>query len=391
MLAGSALAGVSGSRTGLLGSRLEALRSEVRAVVPVVDRVAVALYDAQSGSIKTFLSSPAAESPLAHYRIPLANARWLDEVRRSAQPRVINSFRAALLGDARHSREIAAAGFRSSYTVPVFGDAGFLGFVFFNSRRENVFAEAITRQLDLFARIICLALESAQRSVAILTGGLAVLRQVTRFRDDETGEHLARMSYYSELIALAVAPRCGLDDEWAEYVRLYAPLHDIGKIAVPDAIVFKPAPLTPAEFEVMKGHAAKGEAVLADLIRELGLEQMPHIQSLLQIARYHHEAWDGSGYPDRLKGAQIPLVARIVKVADAFDALVSRRCYKEPWPMDKALAHLRKRAGVEFDPGCVEAFALNRGEIEAIIRRFEASPSQAPPHEAAGQAGMRRM
>jgi HD-GYP domain-containing protein (c-di-GMP phosphodiesterase class II) len=369
MLARNRLADDPGNRKDRLGSRLEALRSEVRACVAAVDRVAIALYDAGSGTIKTFLSSPPGESPLAHYRIPLASATWLDEVRRSARPRVINSFRAAALGEQRHSRDIAAAGFKSSYTVPVFGDAGFLGFVFFNSRREQVFSEAVTRQLDLYARIICLALESAQRSVAILTGGLAVLRQVSRFRDDETGEHLARMSYYSELIALAVAPHCGLDDEWAEYVRLYAPLHDIGKIAVPDAVVFKPGPLEPAEFEVMKGHAAKGEEILAGLVRELGLEAVPHIRSLLQIARHHHEAWDGSGYPDGLKGRQIPLVARIVKVADAFDALVSRRCYKEPWPMEQAAAYLRKLSGVKFDPRCVEAFARSSAEVEAIIRR----------------------
>lgn len=368
MLARNRLAGDSGTRKDLLASRLDALRSEVRAGVPAVDRVAIALYDAQTGSIKTFLSSPAGESTLSHYRIPLANARWLDQVRRSGRPRVINSFRAAVLGD-----------------------AGFLGFMFFNSRQENVFAEAVTRQLDLFARIICLALESAQRSVAILNGGLAVLREVSRFRDDETSEHLARMSYYSQLIALAIAPQCGLDDEWAEYVRLYAPLHDIGKVTVPDAVMFKPGPLEPAEFEVMKGHAARGEEILAGMIRELGLQDMPHIRGLLQIARHHHEAWDGSGYPDGLKGPQIPLVARVVKVADAFDALVSRRCYKDPWPMDEALAHLRRRSGAEFDPMCVEAFARNRVEIEAIIRRFEASPSEASPREAAAQAGIRRM
>ena len=141
---------------------------------------------------------------------------------------------------------------------------------------------------------------------------------------------------------------------------------------MPDAVVFKPGPLEPGEFEVMKGHAARGEEILAGLIRELGLEEMPHIQSLLHIARHHHEAWDGSGYPDRLKGPQIPLVARIVKVADAFDALVSRRCYKEPWPMEQAIAHLRKLSGVKFDPQCVEAFVRNGDEAKAIIRRFEA-------------------
>jgi HD-GYP domain-containing protein (c-di-GMP phosphodiesterase class II) len=354
----------------LLGSRLDALHGEVRGYVPAVDRVAVALYDARSGTIKTFLSSPRNERVLAHYRIPLASATWLDEVRRSRRPRLINGLRATALGGQRHSREILAAGFKSSYTVPVSTDAGFLGFVFFNSRVEQAFSDAATRQLDLFARIVGLAVESALRSTAVLTGGLAVLRQVSRLRDEETADHLARMSSYTELIALAVAPQLGLDDEWAQYVRLYAPLHDIGKIAIPDAVMLKRGPLEPAEFETMKSHAASGEDILAGLIRALELEAMPHIGALLDIARHHHEAWDGSGYPDGLKGPQIPPAARIVKVADAFDALLSRRPYKEPWPIEEAFAYLRRLSGVKFDPQCVDALMRNRPEVEAIACRF---------------------
>jgi len=361
----------TGERNELLSTRLDAVRKQVRAYAPCVDRVAIALYDAQTDHIKTFLSSPSGEGVLSHYRMRLSKATWLDELRRSRRPRVINDIRPAVLGEQRHSRGIVAAGFRASYTVPVFGDTGFVGFVFFDSRQDNVFSEALTRQLDLFAGIVCLVVESVLRSFAILGGGLALLRQVSRFRDAETSDHLSRMACYSELIALALAPGFGLDDEWVEYMRLFAPLHDIGKIAVPDAIVFKPGALEPAEFEVMKRHAARGEEILAGLIRDLGLDEMPHIQSLLHIARHHHEAWDGSGYPDGLKGQQIPLAARIVKVADAFDALVSRRCYKGPWPMQQALEHLRELSGVKFDPRCVEALLRNRGEVEAIVRRFE--------------------
>ena len=370
MLAGTVRDSVEGSP--LLSSRLDALQRELRGYVPAVDRVAVALYDAGSDTIKTFLSSPRNERVFAHYRVPLASATWLDELRRSRRPRLVDSMRPATLGGQRHSRELLAAGFKASYTVPVFSDAGFLGFVFFNSRAERAFSEAATRQLDLFARIVGLAVESALRSTAVLTGGLAVLRQVSRLRDEETADHLARMSRYTELIALAVAPQLGLDDEWAEYLRLYAPLHDIGKIAIPDAVMHKPGPLEPAEFETMKSHAASGADLLAGLIRALELESMPHISSLLDIARHHHEAWDGSGYPDGLKGPEIPLAARIVQVADAFDALLSRRPYKEPWPIEEAFAHLRGLSGVKFDSQCVEALVRNRPEVEAIARRFGA-------------------
>jgi hypothetical protein len=352
----------AGDGNALLSGRLDAVREDVQAYFPLIDRVSVALYDPQTLHLKTFLSSPRGDGILTHYGVALGKATWLDELRRARRSRVIDDMRPALLGEQPHSRRIVAGGFRSSYTVPVFGDAGFLGFVFFNSRREKIFSGAVTRQLDLFVHIISLLIESALRSVAVLTGGLALLCRVCRFRDDETSEHLSRMSQYSELIAVALAPKFGLDDEWAQYVRLFAPLHDIGKIAVPDAIVFKPGALEPAERDVMRRHAEWGAEILADLIRELRLETMPHTQTLLHIARHHHEAWDGSGYPDGLRGEEIPRAARIVKVADVFDALTSRRCYKPAWPVEAALQHLRRLAGVELDPQCVAAFLQARAQ-----------------------------
>jgi hypothetical protein len=352
----------TGDGNALLSSRLDAVREQVQADFPLIERVSVALYDAQTRYLKTFLASPRGDGILAHYGVALGKAAWLDELRRTCRSRVIDDMQPAVLGEQPHSRAIVAAGFRSSYTVPVFGDAGFLGFVFFNSRRDRVFSHAVTRQLDLFVRIISLLIESALRSVTVLTGGLALLCRVCRFRDDETGEHLSRMSRYSEMIAVALAPKFGLDEEWAQSVRLFAPLHDIGKIAVPDAIVFKPGALEPAERDVMKRHAERGAEILADLIRELGLEKMPHTQTLLHIARHHHEAWDGGGYPDGLRGEEIPLAARIVKVADVFDALTSKRCYKPAWPVEAALQHLRSLAGVELDPQCVDAFLQARAQ-----------------------------
>jgi HD-GYP domain-containing protein (c-di-GMP phosphodiesterase class II) len=360
-----------------LNHRLEKLHKQVREYFPFVARIAVALYEPKTDDIKTFLYSPAESSPLRHYATKLASATWLDDLRRSRRSRVIDDLDRVVLGDQYHSRRIAAANFKASYTVPIFDEVEFLGFVFFDSELPHVFTERVARQLDLFVRIISLLVENALRSVSVLTGGLQLLREISRFRDDETASHLSRMSHYSALIARQLAPALARDDDWVHYVRLFAPLHDIGKITTPDAILFKPGKLTDAEFEVMKQHAPRGAEILVAMVEHLSLEQVPHIQALLHIARHHHERWDGAGYPDGLAGADIPPEARIVKVADAFDALTSRRCYKQPWSVERAEAHLREGSATQFDPGCVNALLGRRDEVLGIMNRFADESSEA--------------
>jgi two-component system response regulator RpfG len=360
-----------------LNHRLGKVHERVREYFPFVVRVAVALYDAKTDDIKTFLHSPSESSPLKHYSTKLAGAGWLDELRRLRRTRVIDELTASVLGEQPHSVLIGAADYKASYTVPLFDEDNFLGFVFFNADQSRVFGENATRQLDLFVKIICLMIENALRSVDVLTGGLHLLREVSRFRDDETHNHLSRMSYYSELIARGTAAGIGRDDDWVEQVRLFAPLHDIGKITTPDAILFKPGKLTDAESDVMKQHAAKGAEILMALVESLSLEQVPYIESLLNIARHHHERWDGKGYPDGLPGERIPPEARIVMVADVFDALTSKRCYKEPWSVGKAAQFLRNGAGTQFDPRCVEVLLSRDQEILGIMKRFADESSEA--------------
>ena len=142
-------------------------------------------------------------------------------------------------------------------------------------------------------------------------------------------------------------------------VRQAAPLHDLGKIAIPDSILLKPGRLEPEEFEVVKTHAVLGARVLSESSSEvLGVAE--------QIARSHHERWDGDGYPDGLAGADIPLVARLVHVADVFDVLVHERPYKEAWTVEDAAGEIRAGAGTQFDPGVVAAFdALGAGSWTA--------------------------
>jgi HD-GYP domain-containing protein (c-di-GMP phosphodiesterase class II) len=360
-----------------LNGRLGRLHEEIKQYFPHIVRISVALYDSKTDDIKTFLYSPSEGSPLTHYRIKLASAGWLDSLRRSRLSRVIEELRPAVLGDQQHSVRILAADYKASYTVPIFDEDKFIGFVFFNSDKSHVFTARVTRQLGLFVKIISLMFEHSLQIVSSLVGGVHLLREISRFRDDETHNHLSRMSYYTELIARGIGVEINRDDDWVEHMRLFAPLHDIGKIATPDAVLLKPDKLSDAEFEVMKRHSAKGAEILTALIQDLSLQRIPHIDGLLHIARHHHERWDGTGYPDRLSGLQISVEARITKVADVFDALSSKRCYKPKWTLERATAFLREGAGTQFDPRCVEIFLDRDDEVIDIMNSFRDESSEA--------------
>jgi putative nucleotidyltransferase with HDIG domain len=171
------------------------------------------------------------------------------------------------------------------------------------------------------------------------------LALAAEYRDDDTLQHTERVGATAALIA----ERLGLPDETVDLLRLAAPLHDVGKLGISDTILRKPGPLTDAERETMKEHSATGAAIL-------GGSHYSVLQLAELIARSHHERWDGNGYPDRLAGDAIPLAARIVAVADVFDALTHERPYKHAWPAADALSEIRRQAGAQFDPGVVAAF-----------------------------------
>ena len=186
------------------------------------------------------------------------------------------------------------------------------------------------------------------------------LSRAAEYRDPETGAHVMRMAHYSQLIALQL----GLPAGDVELLLQAAPMHDIGKVGTPDHILLKPGPLTPDELVIMRDHAMIGFEILRD-------SPSPFLQLAASIARSHHEKFDGTGYPLQLVGEAIPLVGRIVAVADVFDALTSIRPYKTAWPLEQALTFLQDNAGSHFDPACVHAFVQNRDGIHQIRAKFQ--------------------
>ena len=179
------------------------------------------------------------------------------------------------------------------------------------------------------------------------------------YRDEETGMHVMRMSHSSQKLALAA----GLDAATAETILYATPMHDIGKIGISDTILLKPSRLDPDERKIMETHAAIGGKIIGEHKAEV-------LAMARNVALFHHEKWDGSGYPHGIKGEAIPIEARIAAICDVFDALTSARPYKEAWPLDKAVGLIKEQAGKHFDPRLVEMFLGIVPDIVVLREKF---------------------
>lgn len=242
--------------------------------------------------------------------------------------------------------------------------------------------EAARARLAIAAQNTALEQKVAERTREIVltqSAAICALGQLAEIRDPETGNHIRRTQNYVRLLCERLQSHRRfaheLSNDTIELMVKSAPLHDIGKVGIPDHILLKPGKLTPEEFEVMKTHTALGGHALEKVAKDAGVD-IPFLTIATQIARSHHEKWDGSGYPDKLVGDAIPVSARLMAVADVFDALISRRPYKEPFPLPKALAIIREGRGKHFDPDVLDAFERDLDAFIEIAERYSDSAEE---------------
>jgi putative two-component system response regulator len=229
--------------------------------------------------------------------------------------------------------------------------------------------------LELRGQSLSLEQRVDERTRELTSARMEILERLavaSEYRDDDTGEHSQRIGRTSALLARAL----GLPDDLVKLIRLAAPLHDIGKIGVPDQILLKPGKLTPEEFSLMKNHVNIGAFILSRSHSRL-------LQVGERIALTHHEWWDGSGYASGLAGEQIPIEGRIVALADVFDALAHDRPYKAAWPMEQAVQEIVRLSGTQFDPAVVKAFEIL--DHEQLVGPVQ-SPVQILPRDVGPQA-----
>jgi putative two-component system response regulator len=222
--------------------------------------------------------------------------------------------------------------------------------------REEKQRNAAHRQLEQFQYDFMVLLAQKEKSYqALESSHLDTIRRLTKaaeFKDDDTGEHIARMSRFSAMIARAY----GQDEKYCHLLEQASPMHDIGKIGIPDHILKKPGKLTEAEWALMRKHPEYGANILSG-------SDVPVLQMAEEVALAHHEKFDGSGYPANLQGEQIPLSARIVALADFFDALTMDRCYRPAFSDEEAIIMVKENSGTHFDPNIVEAFLVVSDDI----------------------------
>jgi HD-GYP domain-containing protein (c-di-GMP phosphodiesterase class II) len=359
---------------GLLRGRIREIHWAVRSFMPFVARVAVAIYDPKTAELRSFIHSGDGDDPMSRSEMPTGDLPSLRKLLEAGHPRVIEHMLTFEEKENGGIRRLGRSGYAASYTLPMFAEGAFLGFVFFNSREPEVFTKTAVAQLDIFGHLVSLLVIQELAGARSLSSTLENAHDAAHDHDAETGSHLDRMSRYARLIAGALAGRHGLDEAYVERIKTYAPLHDIGKVGIPDTILLKPDGLTEDEMAVMRTHANRGQAIIDELLTNFGLGTLADIELVRNITLLHHERVDGKGYPYGLAGDAIPLEARIIAVADVFDALTSRRPYKEAFTNDEAFLVLGELAGSHLDEECVHALVEAREEVERIQAKFREDP-----------------
>ncbi len=335
-------------------------RSMLKASYGVSDGTIIGLPDKVLGSIW----------PIGHTS--------LKDLLQTGKARIINDLEEYCEGSPikLYNKIMLEAGVRASITLPLNVSGEPVGVIFFSSKNKNVYNQEHIKILHILANSIAISLNKNILVSDILYSSILALAKLAEARDEDTGEHMDRMSIYSREIAQLLYDNNiyaeEINIEYIDFIEKFSPLHDIGKVGILDGILLKQGKLTPEEFQEMKKHTAFGADVLRTAERNMQRKGKSLFGVGIEIAEGHHEKWDGSGYPFGKKGNEIPLSARIVAVADVFDALTSKRPYKEAFSLEASLQIIQEGRGSHFDPVIIDTLMANRNKFEALYYNLRA-------------------
>lgn len=301
----------------------------------------------------------------------------------TGKARIINDYEKYVEGREikEYTSVIINAGIKSSITLPLKINKKQLGMIFFSSIEKGVYRDEHIEFLKALANSISISFEKSIFVDNLLYSSIHALAKLAEARDIDTGDHLERMKAYTKLIAVILSEKPEYQDvispQFIFDMERFSPMHDIGKVGIRDSILLKPGKLTPEEFEEMKYHAVYGANVLKAAEDNMAKSGRSLFNMGIEIAGSHHERWDGTGYPKGLKGEEIHLSARIVAVADVFDALTSKRPYKEPFSFEESAEIIVQGRGKHFDPAIVEVFVKNQDRFKELYLSFGNKESSA--------------
>lgn len=345
--------------------------------------IGVSLIDNECQTIRAAYAVSGPQHPhlakrLAGYQTELKSTSLM-QVLSSGMPRVINDLENYLKGRKinEYNKILLEEGIRSSIAFPLVKNHTPIGIIFFSSGQKNIYRMEHIEFLGTLANSIMLSLEKNLLLDEMVVSSTLALATLADERDNETGEHLYRMKRYSTLLA-ELLMREGtflgrIDTDFINSLERFSPLHDIGKVAISDSILLKPGKLTAAEFDIMKTHTTYGGKVLR-LADENVMKKGRSIFGMgIEITEGHHERWDGTGYPYNKSGDSIPLSARIVAVADVFDALTSKRPYKNAMDFEISAEIIIGESGTHFDPRIINVFRRNLNSFKSVYDGFNKS------------------
>lgn len=364
-------------KSNSLHHELATLHTRVTEQVPDLDRIAVVIYDHKTDLLRTYSESSQSLDLFSHHEFPLSQCIALRQCADNSESRIINNIPKQYSSDSIHSKWLIEHGYRSSYTIPIYHLQHFIGFVFFNSYKQDLFTNSVQQTLHPFVDLISFVVNAEYSLLHAIVASADLTKALSDGYNNASKNHMERISGYSKLIAKDIALIYKLDDEMIESIHLFSRLHDIGKAVISTDILLKPDSLVDDEKEEMKQHIADGITMVDNIIENLGYPTHPSINTLKDIIAYHQEFLDGSGYPNGLSHDDIPVSARIVTVANIFDALTSHRPYKQACSIASAMLELEKMVHTgKLDRHCVSALRDHQESLLNIIKLYpETDPS----------------
>ena len=346
------------------------VHEQLRLEWPHLKHIAIGFYETETDELHLFTNPAGSDSTLVQYKRPLSLFPAVESTAKNKTPEIIDEL--SLFSDIDDpSGHIINTYFRSSFTVPMSQQNGqLLGFIFFDASEREFFTKPIRDHLTVYTRLISSMIMSSILPLKMLQSAVVMTQKMTRFKDEETANHIARVAHYSRMIAESLAKSHNLSEEFINYILLYAPLHDIGKVGIPDHILLKPGRLDTDEYSIMQTHVVKGVEIIDILLSSFDLSDYDHTEMLRNITGYHHERLNGTGYPYRLSGSEIPIESRIVAVADVFDAMSNPRPYHKGRSIEETFDYLQSESGVLFDPACIKALLERKEEVYEIRKVF---------------------
>ncbi|WP_239424305.1 HD domain-containing phosphohydrolase [Vibrio galatheae] len=352
-----------------LNHQLAEIQQRIKVQLPSLDKISFALYDTREHLLRSYADSSSTSLSTTHYEAPLCALPYLKQCIESRSPACLSEI--SSLRPSPHITALLAKGYHSSVAIPTFNGQVFRGFIFLNSHQANAFNPADIEQVKPYLQMLESRIFFEYQIVQSIIEKANTLVARSPVYQRESVSHKQRVSSYTNIIALALADRYDFDDEFVEHLTLFSQFHDLGKVKISPELLCKQRSLTADETYALRKHISYGEELVDDITKELNAADHPSAQLLREVVSCHYEFLDGSGYPRHLTRGAIPISARIVCVANIFDALTTHKPYKQACSVPYALLELEKMVSDgKLDSDCVNVLREHQHQLKAIIHRY---------------------